>query len=102
MAERFYPSHIKKAHIKDVFIFKNIRYPKIPLSPYDLYITTHLGDRLDLLADQFYDDVDYWWIISAANIGVIRRDSYILQPGIEIRIPQSIDRLYQIMKNLNS
>ena len=64
-------------------IFQYAKYPEIPLSVNDIYVTTTTGDRLDLLADQFYNNSDYWWIISSANPDVIRRDSIALKEGIE-------------------
>ena len=81
--------------------YKNIKYPEIPLSANDIYIITTVGDRLDTLAHQFYKDVDYWWIISTANPGIIRRDSFNLKPGLEIRIPQNILPIFNELKNLN-
>ena len=39
--------------------YKPLKYPDIPLSPNDIYITTTIGDRLDNLAHQFYNDVSY-------------------------------------------
>ena len=38
-------------------VFKYIKYPNIPLSIDDIYAITVDGDRLDLLAHQFYGDV---------------------------------------------
>ena len=38
---------------KDKSIFKYLKYPEIPISINDIYITTRIGDRLDLLADRF-------------------------------------------------
>ena len=76
-------------------VFKSIKYPEIPLSIDDIYITTSNGDRLDLLANQFYNNVDYWWIIANANPGVIKRDSFILKPGIELRLPQNIQKVLE-------
>ena len=67
----------------------------------DVYITTSVGDRLDLLADTFYNDVDLWWIIATANPDVIRRDSYNLKPGLEIRIPLNTEEILREYENLN-
>ncbi len=69
-------------------IFQYAKYPEIPLSVNDIYATTLVGDRLDLIADQFYRNVDLWWIIATANPDVIRRDSFNLMPGLQIRIPE--------------
>ena len=76
-------------------IFSPLKYPPIPISIEDLYITTSDRDRLDLLANQFYGNVDYWWIIANANPGVVERDGFILKPGIEVRVPQNIQRILE-------
>ena len=85
-------------------VFKNIKYPNIPLSVDDIYAITIDGDRLDLIANQFYNDVDLWWIISTANPDIIRRDSFNLRPGLQIRIPDpasvnNILRSFQLLNN---
>ena len=80
---------------------KPIKYPEIPLSIDDIYVKTTSGDRLDLLANQFYGDVGLWWIISLANIEKIKRDSFALKPGIEIRIPVGIKRILKDFEKLN-
>jgi len=81
--------------------YKNIKYPEIPLSFDDIYITTTSGDRLDLLSHQFYQDVDLWWIIATANPDHIRRDSFALKPGVEIRIPQDTNSILDVFEKLN-
>ncbi len=68
-------------------VFKNIKYPNIPLSINDIYAITIDGDRLDLIANQFYNNVDLWWVITTANPDIIRRDSFNLKSGLQIRIP---------------
>jgi len=45
--------------------------------------------------------VDLWWIISTANPDVIRRDSFNLKSGIEIRIPQDINSILDDFEKLN-
>ncbi len=76
-------------------VYKAIKYPLIPLSIDDIYITTTDNDRLDLLANYFYKNVDYWWIIANANPGIIKRDSFVLKPGLELRIPQNIQKVLE-------
>ena len=78
--------------------FKYIKYPNIPLSINDVYAVTVDGDRLDLIADQFYNDVDLWWIITTANPDIIRRDSFNLKPGLQIRIPDP-NRVSNILRS---
>ena len=78
--------------------FKYIKYPNIPLSVNDIYAVTVEGDRLDLIANQFYNDVDLWWIITTANPDIIRRDSLNLKPGLQIRIPDP-NRVSNILRS---
>lgn len=65
----------------------NTILPEIPLSQDDLYIITQDGDRLDNLSFEFYNDVQYWWVILAANPNKLRKDSYHVVLGEQIRIP---------------
>ena len=81
--------------------YQPLRYPDIPLSSRDIYIRTTIGDRLDSLANQFYNDVRLWWIISSANPHIVRRDSYALKPDLEIRIPANITRILKDFENIN-
>ena len=85
-------------------VFKYIKYPNIPLSVDDIYAITIDGDRLDLIANQFYNDVDLWWIISTANPDIIRRDSFNLRPGLQIRIPDpaSVNNILSSFQLLNN
>ena len=81
----------------------SIRYPSIPLDVNDIYVTTTVGDRLDSLSNQFYNSVDFWWIIARANPDLFPKDSFALKPGLQVRIPgnyQSIvDEFYKINEN---
>ena len=62
-------------------------YPDIPVTETDNYVITTLGDRLDLLALDFYNDMTYWWIIAAAND--LPGDSIYPPVGIQLRIPEN-------------
>ena len=81
--------------------YQPLRYPNIPLSINDIYILTTVGDRLDSLANQFYNDIKLWWIIATANPDIIRRDSYNLKPNLEIRIPVNISQILKDFENIN-
>ena len=94
-------NYIKKIRSGRQKFFKHIKYPEIPLSINDLYVSTIYGDRLDLLAHQFYKDVDLWWVIATANPDVIGRDSLILKEGSEIRIPSDIQSILSNFEQLN-
>ena len=100
------PSRLKYIRIKKNSdsnnYFKVIKYPPIPLSQNDIYVITTLGDRLDTLAHMFYNDVDLWWIIATANPDIVRRDSFNLKPGLEMRIPQDIQTILKNFEQLNN
>ena len=81
--------------------YRNIKYPEIPLTFNDIYVTTTSGDRLDNLAHQFYQNVDLWWVITTANPDIIRRDSFILEEGLELRIPSNHLEILSSFKKLN-
>ena len=53
----------------------------------DIFIITQHGDRLDLLADQFYGDSSLWWFIARAN----NIKTMNLKAGVSLRIPVSIE-----------
>ena len=91
----------RKTKDKTIRFYKNIIYPQVPDSNKDIYVITTTGDRLDLLANEFYGDVKLWWIISSANRDIIRRDSYALKPGLEIRIPNNINHAISAYNNMN-
>ena len=63
---------------------------------------TQAGDRLDTLAHMFYNDVDLWWVIATANPDIVRRDSFNLKPGLEMRIPQDIQTILENFEQLNN
>lgn len=93
-----YISQIRK---KKTRAYRVIKYPEIPLSINDLYIITTAGDRLDLLANQFYNDVRLWWVIATANRDIVRKDSYGLKPGLEVRIPREINQILTDFEDIN-
>ena len=82
-------------------IYKPLKYPEIPSSLDDIYIVTSIGDRLDTLANKFYNDSDLWWIIANANPDVVRRDSYSLKSFLQIRIPMNTSEILENFENLN-
>jgi len=76
-------------------------YPKIPLSENDIYVLTNKGDRLDLLAQQFYSDPNLWWIISSAN-GNLSQNSLNIPLGTQLRIPRNTGLAINLFNKLNS
>lgn len=79
--------------------YLNNVYPDIPLSGEDSYVITVLGDRLDLLAFDFYGDTSFWWVIASAN--ALPGDSLYLEPGAQIRIPANLSGVINDYKIVN-
>lgn len=81
--------------------YKNSKYPEVPVSPDDIYVITVFGDRLDLLAQQYYNDSTLWWIISIAN-SFLKQDSIFIPIGTQIRIPINVNSILTSYRKLNS
>jgi|TARA_B100001094_G_scaffold45284_1_gene40213 nucleoid-associated protein YgaU len=86
MASRYENNETKKLNDGRV-VYKSKLYPKIPKSDKDIYIVTQTGDRLDTLANQFYENSSLWWIIAAANN--VHDAPFALPDGTELRIPMN-------------
>jgi len=67
----------------------NISYYETTIPKYnkdsneDIRVVTEIGDRLDLIADQFYGDSSLWYVIADANnLNLIN-----VPAGLKLRIP---------------
>lgn len=65
--------------------------PVIPESVNDTYIQTTSIERLDKLAQEFYGDVTWWWVIATAN--GIGKGTIMVPATTKLRIPTKIDIL---------
>jgi hypothetical protein len=64
----------------------------------DTYIETITPERLDTLANQFYNDASLWWVIAAAN--GIGKGTIRVPLGMILRIPNITDvMLFVTRKN---
>ena len=57
----------------------------IPISVTDIYIQTTSVERLDKLANKFYDDSTLWWIIASAN--ALGKGTIVVPQDTILRIP---------------
>ena len=101
MPNRLRYIEIKRDQTTNNRYYKNIEYPEIPVAPNDVYIISKSTDRVDLLAFYYYNDEKLWWIISKANPGKIKRDSFFIDPGLQIRIPSNVEIIYDEFEKLN-
>lgn len=88
MSYRYQNINITKQQTTGRQYFVNNLYPDIPYSNDDTYLIATLGDRLDLLAFDFYGDTSLWWVIASAN--ALPGDSLYLEPGAQIRVPSNL------------
>jgi len=80
--------------------FKQRFYPNIPLSENDVYVITTVGDRLDSLANSYYNDSTLWWIIAAANNNATKGALY-PTPGTQLRIPTNLNAVLSLFNQFN-
>ena len=100
MNYRYQNIEIKKNSQRGDQFYSNNIYPDIPLSNDDSYVIAVLGDRLDLLALDFYGDTSFWWVIASAN--ALPGDSLYVQPGMQLRIPADLSLVINDYKLLNA
>lgn len=81
--------------------YKTNSYPEISLSENDIYVVTEFGDRLDLLANQFYGDVTLYWIIASANPDKVNFGSIFVTEGTQLRIPTDVSEIVDNYNRLN-
>ena len=82
-------------------VTRSTLYPHIPRHNDDIYVITTTGDTLYALAQKYYGDVNYYWVIGEANENV----SKVTQnpaPGIQLRIPSQLPKIIQDFEDLNN
>lgn len=100
MNYRYQSIQVKKNSQRGSEFYSNNIYPDIPLSNNDNYIIAVLGDRLDLVALDFYGDTSFWWVIASAN--ALPGDSLYIEPGMQIRIPSDLSAVLNDYKLVNT
>ena len=70
-------------------------YKNVPVKSSDIYVQVSVHDRLDLLAHQYYQNRDYWYIIAAANN--LGKGTLYIQEGAIIRIPTNPTEIESII-----
>ena len=81
--------------------YRDSKYPTVPLSDTDIYVITTIGDRYDLLANEFYGDPSLWWIISISN-DLLPQNSIFISVGTQLRIPTNVNSILTSYNELNS
>ena len=97
--DRYDYTYVTRDEDKGFRKYNSTMYPKIQPEDSDTYIITNIGDRLDLLASKYYDDVNLWWIIAQAN--QIGKGTLNIVPGTQLRIPQNIAKINTDLETIN-
>ena len=79
---RYKESKITKDTEDGFLKYQTTIYKKVPENNNDVYVITQQGDRLDLLANQFYGDSSLWWFIGHVN----NINTMNLEAGVRLRI----------------
>ncbi len=99
MANRYGYNRILKSNETKKQYLESTIYPKVKPTDNDLYIISEAGDRLDLLAQKYYNDMRKWWIIATANN--INDATFYVEPGIQLRIPSDISAILNDLEKIN-
>ena len=94
-------SGIQKVKPKSTTRQLTTSYPAIPFSSNDFYVITTGGDRFDVLANEYYGNSEYWWVISVANPHVSRKN-FVINQGVQLRIPSNIEDIVARYEEKNS
>jgi len=82
-------------------VYSYTMYPRIPIKNSDVFITPTYGDRLDILANEYYQDPSLWWIIAQANGIKGFTALYTKNFKGELRIPTQIQDILSEFKAMN-
>ena len=71
---------------RDKLAFNTTYYNRVPHTDSDLFLIATEGDRCDILAQQLYGNVNFWWYIARVN----NLHSMNIPAGTKLRIPSSV------------
>lgn len=66
-------------------VYDSVLLPNIDATDSDIVVMTVQGDRLDLLANEYYQDPSMWWVIALKND--MTEVDLSMKEGIVLRIP---------------
>ena len=99
MANRYqYSTTLTNKYTKKKYL-GSVLYPKIKPNDNDMYIISQQSDRLDILANNYYNDSSLWWIIAVANN--LNDASLSIEPGIQMRIPSNVSKILNDLEKIN-
>lgn len=81
-------------------VIETVLFPIIPRNETDIYIYSVNGDRLDLLADEYYQDSTLWIVLASVN--KLGHGSLAIPPGIQLRIPANPTEFLNALRSLQN
>jgi len=99
MARRYIYTNAIKDKDTGKRYYQSTIYPKIKATDNDLYIISEDGDRLDLLANKYYNDKNLWWVIAVANN--INDGTFYVEAGRQLRVPSDITTILNDLSKIN-
>jgi hypothetical protein len=99
MANRYLYTKTKRDSDTNRDYYESTIYPRIKAADTDIYVITEGGDRLDLLAKKYYNNPTMWWIIASANN--LNDANFFVPEGIQLRIPNTIQRVVADLQKIN-
>ena len=79
---------VKRKKVNNVSRISTSYLPEVKEQNSDVLLIATNGDRCDLLAKQYYDDVKLWWFIASVN----NLKSNNIEAGTQLRIPLSTEQ----------
>ena len=97
---RYKSTQVKVDKINNNRVYGITIYPHIPIQDGDLFVYPIEGDRLENMAQRYYEDASLWWVIAEAND--LRDGRFALDPTKELRIPMNLAPILVEFRSINS
>lgn len=97
---RYSTTPIFTTEVRNKPFYGTTKYPEVPLEFSDIYVITTVGDRIDVMANEFYGDSSLYWIIASAN-PQLKQNSLTPPVGTQLRIPTEIGPIISAFELLN-
>ena len=97
---RYSTTPIFTTEVRNKPFYGTTKYPEVPLEFSDIYVITTVGDRIDVMSNEFYGDSSLYWIIASAN-PQLKQNSLTPPVGTQLRIPTEIGPIISAFELLN-
>ena len=81
-------------------VYQTTLYPEISRTDTDIYIQARKMDRLDIIADTYYQDPSNWYVIALANN--LGKGSLYVGQTMQLRIPIDVTKFQNDLNKSNT